>query len=95
MDRSFADMVKIMAKQCAMNRSLGNSTKSRTHTLVWWEFAEQNSVDGDGNQRREVAGDEETIRTPEAADQDTRGLGSFEEIYNISPVGIYIPTLSV
>ena len=56
----------------------GNSTKSRTHTLVWREFAtatmaEQNSIDSDGDQRREVAGGEETIRRPEEADQDMRG----------------------
>ena len=37
-------------------------------------MAEQNPIDGDGNQRREVAGDEKTIRRPEAAEQDTRGL---------------------
>ena len=71
--------------------------KYRTHTLVRREFAtaEQNSVDGDGNQRREVSGDEETIRRPEEAEQDTRGLRAFEEISKIQPVGIYIPTLSV
>ena len=57
--------------------------------------AEQISVDGDGNQRREVAGGEETIWRPEAAEQDTRGLRGFEEISKISPVGLYIPTLSV
>ena len=56
---------------------------------------EQNSVDGDGNQRQEVAGDEKTIRRPEAAEHDTRGLRGFEEISKISPVDIYIPTLSV
>ena len=33
---------------------------------------EQKSVDGDGNQRQEVAGGEETIRRPEEAEQDTR-----------------------
>ena len=46
------------------------------------------SVDGDRNQRREVAGGEE-------AEKDTCGLRGFEEISKISPVGIYIPTLSV
>ena len=56
---------------------LGNSTKNRTHTLVRREFAtaitaEQISVDGDGNQWREVAGGEEMIRRPEEAEQDTR-----------------------
>ena len=58
-------------------------------------MAEQNSVDGDGNQRREVDGGEETIRRPEEAEQDMRGLRRFEEISKFSPVGIYIPTLSV
>ena len=53
------------------------------------------SVDGGGDQRREVAGNERTIRRPEAAEQDTRGLRGFEEISKISPVGIYILTLSV
>ena len=79
---------------------LGNNTKNQTHTLVQWEFAmatmtEQNSVDGDGNHRREVAGGEETIQRPEEAEQDTRGVKSFGEISKIQPVSIYIPTLSV
>ena len=55
----------------------------------------QNSVDGDGNQRREVAGSEETIWRPEEAELDTRRLRAFAEISKISPVGLYIPTLSV
>ena len=50
-----------------------------------------NSVDGDGDQQREVAGDERKIRRPEAAEQDTHELRGFEEISKISPVGIYIP----
>ena len=55
---------------------LGNGTKSQTHNLVRWEFATattagQNSVDGDGDQRREVAGGEETIRRLKEAEQDT------------------------
>ena len=58
-------------------------------------MAGQNPVDGDGNQWQEVAGNEETIRRPEAAEQDTRRLRSFEEISKISPVGLYIPTLSM
>ena len=53
------------------------------------------SVDGDGNQWREVAGGEETIRRHEAAKQDTNGLRGFKEISKISPVGLYIPTLPV
>ena len=55
----------------------------------------QKSIDGDGNQRREVAGGKRMIQRPEAAEQDTRELRGFEEISKISPVGIYIPTLSV
>ena len=55
----------------------------------------QKSIDGDGNQRREVAGGEKTILRPEEVEQDTRGLRAFEEISKISPVYIYIPTLSV
>ena len=52
-------------------------------------------VDGGEVQQREVAGGEKTIRRPEAAEQDTRGLRGFEEISKVSPVGLYIPTLSV
>ena len=33
-----------------------------------------NSVDGDGDQRREVTGDERMTRRPETAERDTRGL---------------------
>ena len=55
----------------------------------------RNSVDDNGNQQREVAGGEKTIQRPKAAEQDTRGLRGFEEISKISPVGLYIPTLSV
>ena len=53
------------------------------------------SVVGDGNQWREVAGGERTIRRPEAAEQDTRGLRGFGEISKTRPDGIYILTLSV
>ena len=53
------------------------------------------SIDGGRDQRREVTGDEKTIQRPEAAEQDTRGMECFEEISKISPVGIYILTLSV
>ena len=52
-------------------------------------------VDGDGDQRREVAGGEETIRRLEEAEKDTRRVKSFGEISKIQPVSIYIPTLSV
>ena len=34
--------------------------------------AEQIAIDGGRDQRREVAGGEETIRRPEEAEQDTR-----------------------
>ena len=52
-------------------------------------------VDSDGDQRREVTGGKETIQISEEAEQDMRGLRAFEEISKISPVDIYIPTLSV
>ena len=58
-------------------------------------MVEQIPVDGDRNQRWEVAEGEETIQRPEEAEQDTRRLRGFEVISKISPVGIYIPTLSV
>ena len=51
------------------------------------------SVNGGGDQRWEVAGDERTIRRPEAAEQDTRRLRGFGEISKIRPDGIYILTL--
>ena len=54
-----------------------------------------NSVDGDGDQRWEVVGDERTIQRPETAEQDTRGRKGFGELSKICPVGIYILTLSV
>ena len=53
------------------------------------------SVDGGRIQQREVASGEETIWRPKEAEQDTRGLRGFEVISKISPMGIYIPTLSV
>ena len=57
--------------------------------------AEQIPIDGDRNQRREVAGGEETIQRPEEAEQDMHGMRAFEEISEISPGDIYIPTLLV
>ena len=54
-----------------------------------------NPVDGNGDQRREVAGDERMIRRPETAEQDTRRRIGFGEISKILPVGIYILTLLV
>ena len=47
--------------------------------------AENKSVDGDGNQRREVAGGEETIRRPEEAERDTRGLRSLKKFPKSHP----------
>ena len=54
-----------------------------------------NSVDGDGDQWREVAGDERMIRRSEAAEQDTRRVKGFGEISKIQPDKTYILTLSV
>ena len=53
------------------------------------------SVDGDRDRWWEVASDERMIWRPEAAEQDMRGLMGFEEISKISPMDIYILTLSV
>ena len=53
------------------------------------------SIDGGGDQQREVAGDERTIQRPEVAEQDTRGLRAFGGMSKIWPDGIYILTLSV
>ena len=41
---------------------------------------EQIAIDGDTIQRQEVAGGKETIRRPDEAEQDMRGLRGFEEI---------------
>ena len=40
-------------------------------------------VDGSRDRWKEVAGDEWTIRRPESAEQDTRGLRGFGEISKI------------
>ena len=79
-----------MEKQCAMNQRQKNWTRGRTHTLIRREFAtatttEQISVNGDGNQWREVAGGEEMIRRPEEAEQDTRGLRSLKKFPKSHP----------
>ena len=63
---------------CARNRSEKDSTRGRTLTLERRVFAtgataEQIAIDGGGDQRREVAGGEKTIRRPEEAEQVTRG----------------------
>ena len=57
--------------------------------------AEHISVDGDGNQQREVAGGKEMIRDSRRKSRTHARAEEFEEISKISPVGIYIPTLSV
>ena len=53
------------------------------------------SVDSGRIQWREVVGGKEVIRRLEEVEWDTCGLRGFEEFSKISPVGIYIPTLSV
>ena len=89
-DRVFAYVVKIMAKQCAMNRSLGNSTKSRTRTLVRREFAtattaEQIFVDGNGNHAggRWRQGDDPETRGGRAG--HTHGLRSLKKFPKSHP----------
>ena len=49
----------------------------------------QNPVDGDGNQRWEVAGGEKTIRRPEEAEQVTCGR-RFSEIFSKFDPSVYI-----
>ena len=63
---------------CARNRSGKDNTRGRTLTLERRVFttaatAGQIAIDGGEDQRREVAGDERTIRRPEEAEQVTRG----------------------
>ena len=45
----------------------------------------QNPVDGDGTKWWEVAGNEETIRRPEAAEQDMRRLRSLKKFPKSHP----------
>ena len=47
------------------------------------------SVDGGGDQRREVAGDERKIRRPEEAEQVTHGRGCSEKFPKFGP-SVYI-----
>ena len=47
------------------------------------------SVDGVGDERREVAGNERTIRRPEEAEQVTRGRGGSENFPKFGP-SVYI-----
>ena len=49
-----------------------------------------NSVDGDGDQWREVTSNERTTRRPKVAEQDMRGLMGFGVILKIRPDDIYI-----
>ena len=85
---------------CARNRSEKDSTRGRTlyprtASVRYDGDGGADFVDGGRIQRREVVGSDKMIRRPEEAEQDTRGLREFEEISKVSPVGIYIPTLSV
>ena len=48
-------------------------------------MAEQNPVDSSGDQRREVAGDEETIRGPDEAEQVMRGRRVSESFPKFNP----------
>ena len=50
---------------------------------------EKISVDGGGDQRREVAGNERTIRRPEEAEQVMRGREGSEKFPNFGP-SVYI-----
>ena len=49
----------------------------------------QIAIDGGGDQRREVPGDERTIQRPEEAEQVTRGRRGSEIFPKISP-SVYI-----
>ena len=51
--------------------------------------AGQIAVDGDGDQRREVAGDERTIRRPEEAEQVTPERGGSENFPKFA-LSVYI-----
>ena len=79
---------------CARNRSEKDSTRGRTLTLERRVFAtaataEQIAVDGGGDQRREVAGGEKTLRRPEVAEQVTRGRKVLEKFPKFDP-SVYI-----
>ena len=53
------------------------------------------SVDGDGDQLLEAAGDKETIRRPSMAERAIARAKGFRGISKFLPVNIYSPTLSV
>ena len=74
---------------CARNRSEKDSTRGRTLTLERRVFAtvataEQIAVDGGGDQRREVAGGEKTIRRPQEAEQAMRGERFRKKFQNLT-----------
>ena len=52
-------------------------------------------IDGGGDQRQEVAGNEEDDPETLEAEQAERGRKSSEKISKILPMSIYSPTLSV
>ena len=67
---------------------LRNSTKIKFIPYLGSELATattagQIAVDGGGDQRREVAGSERTIRRPEKAEQAMRGRRGFRKISKI------------
>ena len=53
------------------------------------------SVDGDGDQLLEAAGDKETIRRPSMAERAIARAKGFGGISKFLPMTIYSPTLSV
>ena len=55
----------------------GSNTYPRAASVRYGGDGGAESVDGDRVQWREVVGGKETIRRPEGAEQDTRGLRSF------------------
>ena len=53
------------------------------------------SVDGGGDQRQEAAGDEVDDPETQVAERAMRGRRGLEKVFQILPVTIYSPTLSV
>ena len=100
LDRLISYVAKIVSltlwlESAVKREHKGSNSYPSSARVCYGDNGEQIPVDSDRNQRQEVAGGEETIQTPEEAEQDTRGLRDFEEISKISPVDIYIPTLLV
>ena len=58
-------------------------------------MARLNSVDGDGDQRLKAAGDEEDDPETLEAERAMRGRSGSEKVFQILPVFINSPTLSV